>query len=47
MNEVRYNHSVIVYNKKLFVFGGYGKDGHLNSVEMFSPETNTFVMMAQ
>ena len=46
LNEARYDHRVIVYNKKLFVFGGYGNDGYLNSVEMFSPGTKKFVMMA-
>ena len=46
MNEARSSHKVIVYNDKLFVFGGFGKDGPLNSVEMFSPETKKFVMMA-
>ena len=46
MNEARCDHKVIAYKKKLFVFGGYDKDGHLSSVEMFSPETNKFVMMA-
>ena len=47
MNEARCGHKVIAYKKKLFVFGGYDKDGRrLNSVEMFSPQTNTFVVMA-
>ena len=48
MNDARYNHSVIVYKKKLFVFGGSGKrlDFRLETVEMFSPTTNKFVMMA-
>ena len=46
MNEERSSHKVIVYKNKLFVFGGIGKDGFLNSVEMFSPENQKFVMMA-
>ena len=49
MNEARSGHSAIVYKNKLFVFGGYGNDnnGHpLNAVEMFSPVTKKFVMMA-
>ena len=46
MIHARYNHKVVVYKKKLFVFGGFGNDGLLNSVEMFSPDTNKFVMMA-
>ena len=45
MNEARSLHKVIAYKNKLFVFGGYD-DGYLNSVEMFSPETNKFVMLA-
>ena len=47
MNEARSSHKIIVYKKKLFVFGGCGKDDKLlNSVEMFSPENQKFVMMA-
>ena len=46
MNEARLDHSAIVYKNKLFVFGGFGKDGRLNSVESFSLGTNEFVMMA-
>ena len=47
MNEARYDHKVIAYKKKLFVFSGIGEDGKpLNSVEMFSLETKKFVMMA-
>ena len=46
LNEARSNHKVIVYKKKLFVFGGFGENGPLNSVEMFSPEDQNFVMMA-
>ena len=46
MNEARYRHKAIVYNKKLFVFGGCGRDGVLNSIEMCSPFTNQFVTMA-
>ena len=45
MNKSRSGHSVIVYNNKLFVFGGCGDKGPLNSVEMFSPGANNFVMM--
>ena len=37
---------IISYKKKLFVFGGKCKGGYLNTVGMFSPETNKFVMMA-
>ena len=46
MNEERSSHKVIVYKNKLFVFGGIGKDGPLNSVEMFSAENQKFVMVA-
>ena len=46
MNEARYGHKVIVYNSMLFVLGGMCNEGLLNSVEMFSPETNKFVMLA-
>ena len=46
MNKGRLSPKVIVYKKKLFVFGGCGEDGPLNSVEMFSPGTNKFVMMS-
>ena len=46
MNEARANHKVIVYKNKLFVFGGAGNGYLLNTVEMFSPVTNEFVMMA-
>ena len=46
MIQARNCHEVIVYKKKLFVFGGYGKDGYLNTVEMFSPKTNKFVRRA-
>ena len=47
LNEARYDHRVIVYSNKLFVFGGIDDDGEcLNSVEMFSPEDRKFVMMA-
>ena len=46
MNEARSYHGVVVYKKKLFVFGGQDEDGKpLNSVEMFSPEANKFVML--
>ena len=47
MNEARYDHSSIVYNNKLFVFGGIGEGGRrINTVEMFSTEANEFVIMA-
>ena len=49
MVQARWGHKVIVYNNKMFVFGGFcgfGWNGALNSVEMYSPETNKFVMMA-
>ena len=47
MNEARSSHKVIVYKNKLFVFGGRDKhDELLNTVEMFSPEDQKFVMMA-
>ena len=45
----RSQHSSIVYKGKLYVFGGYDVDssfGHLKSVEMYSPKSNKFVMMA-
>ena len=46
MTQERSLHCAVVYKKKLFVFGGQDKDGEpLNSVEMFSPETNKFVLM--
>ena len=31
---------------KLFVFAGIGEEGPLNTVEMYSPQTETFVMVA-
>ena len=46
INEARQLPKVIAYKNKLFVFGGLGKDDILNTVEMFSPETKKFVMMA-
>ena len=46
MNGARSSHKVIAYKKNLFVFGGIGKYGYLNSVEMFTPENQKFVMMA-
>ena len=46
MIERRHDHKVIVYKKKLYVFGGLGRDGPLNSVEMYSEKTNKFVKMA-
>ena len=48
MIQARHNHKVIVYKNKLFLFGGCISydDEALNSVEMYSPETNRFTMMA-
>ena len=47
MNEARRGHKVIVYKDKLFVFGGLSQNHDLlNTVEMFSPATKKFVMMA-
>ena len=47
MIQARYEHRVIVYKKKLFVFGGLDSEyDSLSSVEMYSLETNKFVMMA-
>ena len=43
--QPRSRHRVIVYKNKLFLFGGCENDAYLNSVEMFSPGTNKFVMM--
>ena len=45
MIQPRINHKVIVYKNKLFVFGGYF-NGYLNTVEMYSPDTNKFITMA-
>ena len=45
----RSQHCSIVYKGKLYVFGGYnneGSQGHLKSVEMYSPKSNKFVMMS-
>ena len=42
-------HNSIVYKDKVYVFGGFNYDGYfaqLNSVEMYSPKSNKFVMMA-
>ena len=46
MIQARIGHSVIGYNDKLFVFGGCSGETILNTVEMYSPETNKFTMMA-
>ena len=47
MIQARSSHRVVVYKNKLFVFGGYAsRNGTLNSVEMYSPDTNKFTMMA-
>ena len=45
MQQARRNHKVIVYKDKLFVFGGFC-NGYLNTVEMYSPDTNKFISMA-
>ena len=45
MVQARKGHKVIVYKNKLFVFGGYCNKC-LNSVEMYSPNTKKFIMMA-
>ena len=45
----RSRHSSIVYKDKVYVFGGFnyeGSLGKLSSVEMYSPKSNKFVMMA-
>ena len=48
MVQARSDSKVIVYKNKLFVFGGRSNDPlkPLNSVEMYSPNTNKFVLMA-
>ena len=46
MIQARRDQRAIVYKDKLFVFGGKHNMGVLNSVEMYSPETNKFKMMA-
>ena len=46
MVQSRSGHKVIVYDNKMFVFGGFGVNDVLNSVEMYSPETEKFVVMA-
>ena len=47
MIQARSGHKVIVYKNKLFVFGGWCEDCFpLNTVEMYSPETNKFGMIA-
>ena len=47
MIQERKGHKVIVYNDKLFVFSGINRyDIPVNTVEMYSPETNKFVIMA-
>ena len=40
MIQARHDHRAIVYKDKFFVFGGEYKTNVLNSVEMYSPETN-------
>ena len=47
MAQARSDCKVIVYKNKLFVFGGrVGYDKSLSSVEMYSADTNKFVLMA-
>ena len=46
MLHARDRHKAIVYDGKLFVFGGANNGVALNSVEMYSRETNKFVIMA-
>ena len=50
MVQARSDSRVIVYKNKLFVFGGcqFGEESYvpLNSVEMYSTDTNKFVLMA-
>ena len=46
MIQARKDHKVIVYNNKLFVFGGVNKFNYFNTVEMYSPDTNKFITMA-
>ena len=46
MIQARRDQRAIVYKDKLFVFGGKHNMDVLNSVEMYSPETNKFKMMA-
>ena len=47
MVQARSDHQVVVYNDKLFVFGGKDKEHNsLNSVEMYCSKTNNFIMMA-
>ncbi|WP_128895916.1 Kelch repeat-containing protein [Longirhabdus pacifica] len=43
MTTARYGHGVAEVNGKIYVIGGYSSDiGHLNTVEMYNPETNTW-----
>ena len=44
MLQARKSHKVVAYNNKLFVFGGCCDYMPLNSVEMYSPETDKFVL---
>ena len=47
MLQARYGHKVIVYKKKLFVFGGCNtRYSFSNCVEMYSPDANKFLMLA-
>ena len=47
MVEARGGHKVVVYDDNLFVFGGFGENFELlNTVEMYSFETNKFTSMA-
>ena len=47
MKEGRESAEAIVYEDKLFIFGGYNETSYeLNSVEMYSPQTNEFTVMS-
>ena len=46
MIQARRDHKVIVYNNKLFVFGGFDGSEILNTVEMYEPGMSKFIMMA-
>ncbi|XP_046841746.1 kelch-like protein 12 [Xenia sp. Carnegie-2017] len=46
MPEPRYGHGAVVVDDKVFIFGGWGKDGKvLSSVLEFDPRTLTFKEM--
>ena len=46
MIQSRKDHKVIVYNNKLYVFGGVYDNKLLNTVEMYSPDANKFITMS-